>query len=389
MFDEVLFEQRLKDFNPEPLITPIEPKDARLEIPMVTEDENNIDLAKVNYLNLLNNEEIKKSSEDLIREYGVGTCGPRAFYGTTDVHLDLEQCLAKFLHMEESIVYSYGFVAISSSIAAYCKKNDVIFIDERANFAIHQGLTAARSHVVTFAHCDADDFRKKVLSVTNSEKRKSRKFLIVEGISWTTGKLCPLPAFIEVAEEFKMRIFLEESYTLGVFGASGRGLTEYYRIEPSRIDMIIGTLEGAIGSIGGFCAGSSMTIEHQRLSGSGYIFSASLPTYLVKVVLKALDLIGDKPVKFGRFAVKFHRFLTEECGFDVSSHPEAPFKLVTLLTKNDEKKVHEYCKGKGVHFIHNESGLMLNLSLGLMENEERLEKVFKVLKEASDLIKTN
>lgn len=81
MFDEVLFEQRLNDFKPEPLITPIEAQEEPLEIPMVKEDENNIDLAKANYLNLLNNDEIKKASESLIREYGVGTCGPRAFYG--------------------------------------------------------------------------------------------------------------------------------------------------------------------------------------------------------------------------------------------------------------------------------------------------------------------
>jgi 7-keto-8-aminopelargonate synthetase-like enzyme len=81
MFDEVLFQQRLNDFNPEPLITPVDSKEEDIEIPMVTEDDNNIDLAKVNYLNVLNNDEIKKASEDLIREYGVGTCGPRAFYG--------------------------------------------------------------------------------------------------------------------------------------------------------------------------------------------------------------------------------------------------------------------------------------------------------------------
>lgn len=81
MFDEVLFEQRLNNFKPEPLITPIKGAEDPLEIHMIKEDENNIDLAKVNYLNFLNNEEIKRISEELIREYGVGTCGPRAFYG--------------------------------------------------------------------------------------------------------------------------------------------------------------------------------------------------------------------------------------------------------------------------------------------------------------------
>lgn len=80
MFDEVLFEKRLNDFKPEPLIT-IEDLDKEFETHMIIEDENNIDLAKANYLDALNNEEIKKISETLIREYGVGTCGPRAFYG--------------------------------------------------------------------------------------------------------------------------------------------------------------------------------------------------------------------------------------------------------------------------------------------------------------------
>lgn len=79
MFDENLFEQRLKNFKPEPLITPIQPP--QNEIHMIKEDEKNIDLAKANYLNLLNNEEIMKISEKTIRKFGVGTCGPRAFYG--------------------------------------------------------------------------------------------------------------------------------------------------------------------------------------------------------------------------------------------------------------------------------------------------------------------
>lgn len=301
--------------------------------------------------------------------------------GTTNVHLELEEKLAKFLQMEESIIYSFGFVTISSSIAACCKENDVIFVDEFTNFPIQQGLIAARSKIVRFSHNNPQDFYNKALNITNP-----RKFLILEGISWKTGKLCPLPAFLDVAEQFKIRVFLEESYTLGIFGATGRGLTEYYRIDPSRIDMIIGTFERALGSIGGFCAGSFTIISQQQVSGAGYIFSASLPTYLVKVVLKAIDLIRDKPKKFRILAVKVHRFLVEECGFDVESHPETPFKLVKLVPKLKEEIVHEFCKERGVHFIHNENGLMINLNVALIEDEEKLKKVFEVLKEAADFI---
>ncbi|XP_044260096.1 serine palmitoyltransferase 1-like [Tribolium madens] len=380
MFDEVLFEQRLRDFNPEPLITPIGPQDEPLELHMVIEDEKNIDLAKANYLNLLNSEEIKKISEKTIKEFGVGTCGPRAFYGTTEIHLELEERLARFLHMEESIIYSYGFVTISSAVAACCKQTDVVFVDEFTNVPIWQGLKAARSRIIKFSHNDPCDFHQKACSVTNCHK-----FLIIEGVSWNTGKLCPLPAFLQVAERFKIRVFLEESYTLGVFGATGRGLTEYYRIEPSRIDMIMGTFERALGSIGGFCAGSFSIISQQQVAGSGYIFSASLPTYLVEVVLKGLELMGDKPVKFARLAVKFHRFL-EECEFEVASHPEAPFKLVKLATKWKAQLMHEFCRDKGVHFIRNENELVINLNVSLMDDENKLGKVFEALKEAADLV---
>lgn len=144
-----LLDERLAAFEPEPLIKPPEiPKSKQqIEIPAVQEDENTIDLAKTNFLDLLNNEDIKKRCEATIRKYGVGTCGPRAFYGTTDVHLELEEHIAKFLGMQESIVYSYGFVAISSSIAAYCKKNDVVFTDFNCNVAIQQGLQMAKSKV--------------------------------------------------------------------------------------------------------------------------------------------------------------------------------------------------------------------------------------------------
>ncbi|CAH1380182.1 unnamed protein product [Tenebrio molitor] len=236
---------------------------------MVAEDDDNIDLAKVNYLNVLNNNEIKKTSEDTIREYGVGTCGPRASYGTTDVHFELEKNLAEFLHKEDCLVYCYGFVAISSSIAAFCKKSDVVFIDERANLPIEQGLDDARSKVVKFAHNDPEDFKTKV----EKETKKTRKFLVVEGIQ-----------------------------------------------------------------------------------------------------------------KFSGLAKSFHQFLEEECRFKVESHPEAPFKLIRIGPKVDETKVHQYCKEKGVHFIQNDEGLVINLNVRLLDEKEKLERVYEVLKGASEFI---
>ncbi|KAG5874683.1 hypothetical protein JTB14_021639 [Gonioctena quinquepunctata] len=402
MLDEKLFQERLNQFNPEPLVQVDQSKTKEnIESYSIYEDGNNIDLAKINFLDMLNSEEIKKSSENIIRKYGVGTCGPRAFYGTTDVHLKLEKSIADFLRMEEAIVYSYGFVAISSSIAAYCKRKDVVFIDREANFAIQQGLVAARSNIVYFDHNDPNSFRKEVKKIFDSETKPSRKFIIVEGVSWKTGKLLPLEEFLKVAELFKIRIFLDETYSVGIYGDTGRGLTEHFNIEPSRLDMIMATLESAIGSIGGFCAGSQMTIEHQRLSGSGYIFSASLPTYLVQACLESFALIGDKPQKLRCLAQEVHDFLVDSCNFKVESDPSCAFKVFKTNGKDDEmlaeKNIQTYCKENGVHFIVNEHGLLMNLNTSISEKEwlwekkelELEEKISELIEELSKLTKEN
>lgn len=311
--------------------------------------------------------------------------------GTTDVHLELEERIAEFMCMEEAIVYSYGFVAISSSIAAYCKRKDIVFVDKETNFPIQQGLTAARCHVVYFDHNDPNSFRREAQKVAEKEKNKkpARKFLIVEGVSWKTGKILPLEEFLKIAEDFKMRVFLEETYSVGIFGDHGRGLTEHFNIDPTRIDMIIATLEAAIGSIGGFCAGSQTTIEHQRLSGSGYIFSASLPTYLVQVCLESIKILGEKPTQLRTLAVEFHDFLEESCKFDVISDPESAFKVFTIADKDHRKeieaKVWAFCKENGVHFLRNDTGLIVNLNVALYDDKPRLEKVYEVLKRAASL----
>lgn len=305
--------------------------------------------------------------------------------------MELEERIAKFLRMEEAIVYSYGFVAISSSIAAYCKRKDIIFVDKETNFPIQQGLTAARSRVVYFDHNDPDSFRREAQKVAEKEKNKkpARKFLIVEGVSWKTGKILPLEEFLRIAEDFKMRVFLEETYSVGIFGDQGRGLTEHFGIDPTRIDMIIATLEAAIGSIGGFCAGSQTTIEHQRLSGSGYIFSASLPTYLVQACLESIEILGEKPKQLRTLAVEFHDFLREACKFEVISDPESAFKVFTVADGDQRKETEEgvwrFCKENGVHFLRNDTGLVINLNVALYDDKARLEKVYEVLKRAASL----
>lgn len=248
-------DRKLEQWRPEPL-APETPKDhpslcprkitSRVSKRIVVDGQDCLNLSTHNYLGLTENADIEKSAVESVQKYGVGSCGPRGFYGTVDVHLELEERLAKFMQMEEAVVYSYGFTAISSAIAAYCKRKDMVFVDEKVNFAIQKGLDAARSNIKYFKHNDVEDLERILkaqagLNKMSSKKvEKTRKFLIVEGIYMNTGTVCPLPELVAICRKYKLRIFVDESISFGTLGATGRGVTEHFNVPRHEIDMILG-----------------------------------------------------------------------------------------------------------------------------------------------------
>lgn len=255
--DEV--ERKLADWYPEPLIPEAEDPGkfpdrnggsrsvtTRISKRITVQGVDCLNLATHNYLGFAESSQIQEKAVAAIRKYGVGSCGPRGFYGTVDVHLELEERLAQFMQVEEAIVYSYGFSAVASAIPAYCKRRDIVFVDEKVNFAIQKGLDASRSMVKYFRHNDPADLEKlleeQACKDSEDPKRaaKIRRFLVVEGIYMNTGLVCPLPRLVELCEKYKLRIFLDESISFGTLGAKGRGVTEHFDVPRHKIDMIMG-----------------------------------------------------------------------------------------------------------------------------------------------------
>lgn len=251
-------ERKLELWNPEPLASEIDPNHSSLSPRIVTSKigkniiingKNCLNIGSHNYLGFLDNKHIENRAISIIEKYGVGSCGPRGFFGTTDVHLELEECLAKFMDTEEAIVYSYGFSTVSSAIPAYSKRNDIIFADEKVNFSIQKGIDASRSAVKYFKHNDFDDFERLLIEQSKEDLKnpkkamKIRRFLIVEGIYMNSGCICPLPKFVELCKNYKVRIFIDESISFGTIGDTGRGITEHFGVPRHEIDMIIGMFD--------------------------------------------------------------------------------------------------------------------------------------------------
>jgi len=320
-------QQLIDEWTPEPLV-PENVDDAHVDQivdvkpngKIVVEGAECLNFGSFNFLNMMLDAEQAEAGSRAISKYGVGSCGPRGFFGTFDAHLNLEEQISKFLRVEEAILYSYGFSTIASAIPAYAKKGDILYVDECACFAIQQGARASRSSIKYFRHNDMEHLESLLLAqqkvdALNPRKAKVvRKFIVVEGIYTNSGCVVPIDVILRLKFTYKVRVFLDESNSFGVLGKHGRGVTEHFCVPTEDVDLISAELERAVGSVGGFCAGSTYVIDHQRLSGSGYVFSASLPPYLAVAASNVLHRLERDPsaVKvLSRNATLFHRLILD------------------------------------------------------------------------------
>lgn len=304
---------------------------------------NCVNFSTHDYFGLIGNKNIEDKVMKCMDTYGVGSCGPRGFYGTALEHVELEQKLADIFNVESSIIYSYGFATIASAIPAYAKKTDIIFVDEKCNFATQKGLEASKSEVKYFKHNDVKDLEEIMEgqhrrdSKNMKKARKIRKYLVIEGIYINTGDICPLPDLIKLCKIYKVRVILDESVSFGTLGATGKGVTEYFGVAHSDVDLIMGSFEYALASVGGFCVGSRLLIDHQLVSGLGYCFSASLPPLLATAVIGALKVIQNKAAGLNKLCRLMHLKLNSSTminnHFLITGDQDSPIHMLTIKNK--------------------------------------------------------
>uniref|UniRef100_A0A4W4H039 Serine palmitoyltransferase 1 n=1 Tax=Electrophorus electricus TaxID=8005 RepID=A0A4W4H039_ELEEL len=400
-------EELIEEWQPEPLVPTVSKDHPSLNYDVVSGPPSHkiivngkecINFASFNFLGLLDNERVKQKALASLKKYGVGTCGPRGFYGTFDVHLELEERLAKFMRTEEAIIYSYGFATIASAIPAYSKRGDIIFVDEAACFSIQKGLQASRSLIKYFKHNDMEDL-ERLLKEQELEDQKNprkarvtRKFIVVEGLYMNTSDLCPLPELVKLKYKYKVRIFMEESMSFGVLGEHGRGVTEHFGVSIDDIDLISANMENAVASIGGFCCGRSFVIDHQRLSGQGYCFSASLPPMLAAAAIEALNIMEEDPGIFtilrGR-CQRVHKALQGIPGLKVVGEVFAPalhlqLEQSTGSRESDIRTLRALLISDVIVFCMNSFGIpSIRVVVTVEQTEEDIEKASSCIREAA------
>lgn len=283
------------------------------------------------------------------------------------------------MQVEEAVLYSYGFSTVASAIPAYAKSSDVIFVDESVHFAIQQGLRASRSRIKYFKHNDVDDLHRLLLEQADEDRKNPRKakvtrrFLVVEGLYMNHGDICPLKEMIKLKNQYKVRLFVDETVSFGVLGKTGRGITELLDIPVDEIDHFSASLENAISAYGGFCCGTSFIVDHQRLSGWGYCFSASLPPLQAAVAISALDVLESNPGILEQLADNcryIHKGLKQVASIEIEGVDVSPVKHIRFSVRGSDRMIETKRLEKVVSLAWNEN-IAITVARYLEEREHK------------------
>ncbi|KAG5360912.1 Serine palmitoyltransferase 1 [Yarrowia sp. B02] len=319
-FSEADIDELVAEWEPEPLvpkITALEELDigsiplihgesgpvVDVESPRVGHVKRATNLASTDFLGWARDPVIKERAVQIVREYGVGSCGPPGFYGNQDIHVKCEKDLARFCNAESAILYAQAFNTMSSVIPSFMKRGDIVIADDRVGTSTQKGLQVSRVTLRWYKHNDMADL-ERVLAKTNHEFRKApltKRFIVTEGLFENTGDLCSLPEIVELKYKYKYRLLLDESLSFGLVGSTGRGVLEHYQenghpeLSRQQIELTAGNMAITFSSAGGFVAGSDAAVEHQRIGSNAVTFSASMPGYLAAASSQAILRLEEDP----------------------------------------------------------------------------------------------
>jgi glycine C-acetyltransferase len=297
-----------------------------------------INLSSNNYLGLTTHPKLRRAAIEATRKYGVGSGAVRSIAGTMKMHMDLEEQIARFKKAEACVVFQSGFTANSGTVSAILGKEDLIISDELNHASIIDGCRLSRATIKVFKHKDYADCERLLQETQNWN---GRKLLISDGVFSMDGDIADLPVLCELAEKYNCIMMVDDAHASGVLGANGRGTIDHLGVH-GRVDIQVGTLSKAVGSLGGYVCGSRELIEFLYHRGRPFLFSTSHPPSVVATCQAAFELLdsdlGEKLIKKLWSNTKFFKRKLKKLGFDTGKS-ETP---ITPIMVGDAAKAFQF-----------------------------------------------
>lgn len=372
-----------------------------------------LNFCNFDFLGLQTSSTLREASTEALNKYGCGSCGPRGFYGTIDTHLQLEDAISAFTKTDGAIMYSDGASTCSSTVAAFAKRGDLLVVDEGVYEPLMTGVYLSRANVHWFRHNDMDDLERVLKELQATDKKlgrnpnAQRRFIVVEGLYKNLGTVAPLDKIVDLKHKYHYRLMLDESFSFGTLGATGRGALEEYGRRPMYdAEIMTIALENALGSVGGVTVGNEEVVDHQRLSGAGYCFSASAPPFTASAAMASLKLMEEQPQLVQRLQSNVKYMYTQLEGkltqkLVVTSDPRSPIVVLQLERESVFEAaimsgIMQECLQRGVAIVatgqdasshlRTELAPCIRMTVSSLHETEDMDKAIQALAESAELI---
>lgn len=293
-----------------------------------------INLCSNNYLGLTTNPRMCEAAKKAIDGYGLGAGAARNIAGYTDLYKTLEERIARFKHTDSSLVFQSGFLANIGVISTLFGQDEVIISDELNHGSIIDGCRLSRAKREVYLHTDMDNLE----SVLKRSQSARKRVIVTDGVFSVDGDIAPLPAIVGLAEKYEALVIVDDAHATGVLGPNGGGTVAHFSLE-GKVDIQIGTLSKAIGSIGGYVASSRPIIEYLKVRSRPILFSTSLPPASIACATVAIDILESDTGLLDKLWDNREFFVTElqNRGFNIGK-TETPIVPITI---GDEKNATE------------------------------------------------
>jgi 8-amino-7-oxononanoate synthase len=283
------------------------------------------------YLGLTNHPKLKEASMAAINKYGSGCAGSRFLNGTLDIHLELEDKLAKYVGKPGALVFSTGYQVNLGVISSIPGRHDYLILDDLDHACIIDGARLSFAKVMKYAHNDMVSLEK---ALQRCEPDKI-KLICIDGVFSMEGDIAKLPEIVELAKKYNANIMVDDAHGLGVLGADGSGTASHFGLTDS-VDLIMGTFSKSLASIGGFIAADLETINYLKHNARSLMFSASIAPANAASVIAALDLMKTEPERLAKLWENTHYAMAalKNAGFD-TGHSVTP--IIPILIRDDYK----------------------------------------------------
>ena len=311
-----------------PYFTPIS---SEQNTEVIIEGKKVLMLGSNSYLGLTNHPKIKEAAIAAIKKYGSGCAGSPFLNGTLDIHIQLENELAEFMHKDGVMLFSAGFQANAGTIPCITGRNDYVLFDERDHASIIEGKQLTFATTLKYRHNNVEDLER----VLQKCPIDASKLVVTDGVFSMEGDVANLPEIKRLCDQYDATLMVDEAHGLGVFGSEGRGTCDHFGILEGT-EIVMGTFSKSLASIGGFVATDKETLNYMKHAVRPYIFTASISPASTASVIAALHIMRSEPERqtalwdIQRYALKSF----QDLGFEIGN---TSTPIIPIFVRDNDK----------------------------------------------------